>query len=78
MADWKAFNAWEEADRRRVLPHLTPEESIRQYFELWEFAQQLAKMGPNYDYLVNMETSPHLRDLIEFKKTIAKVSGNVE
>ncbi len=34
MADWEAFNDWEEDDRRGVLPLLTVKESFHQFCDL--------------------------------------------
>jgi hypothetical protein len=75
MADWKKFNEWEEENRRRTLPKLTVKESFRQFCEVWEFSMTLAQAGLNFEYLRNLETDPHLKHLIEFKRTLEKARG---
>jgi hypothetical protein len=72
---WENFNHWEDESRHLTLAELTPEESIRQFFELYELAWTLANAGPNVEYLKNVETNPHLRDLIEWKRTVEKARG---
>ncbi len=73
MPDWKALNRWEEQEKRERLRQLTPDQALRQYFDLWEFSLTLAKMGHNYDYLTNLDTNPHLQHLIEFNRRLGKL-----
>jgi hypothetical protein len=42
LAGYALFNAWEEEEQSIVLPHLTVEESLRQYFDLCNLASVLS------------------------------------
>ncbi|MBU0517469.1 hypothetical protein KJ564_00860 [bacterium] len=74
MVDWKAFNEWEDSHRKQELVEMTAQESFARFAALWKFNQQLAEAGTNYQFLVDPETNPHLRDLIELTKMLKKVS----
>ena len=42
LAGYEQFNVWEAEEQARILPQLTIEESLRQYFELCELTRIFA------------------------------------
>ena len=75
VAGYEAANAWEREEERRRLPTLTVEESVRQYLEMWDLAQQVS---PDAEAVFLEERMVHYEKLHHKLQRAARVMGPVD
>jgi hypothetical protein len=73
VAGYERFNTWELEEQRRELPHLTVEESLRQFFELSNLARALA---PDADRVFLGQDKIHWIALRERLQRVAEAMGS--
>jgi hypothetical protein len=74
IAGYNALNAWELEERRRRLPQLTVEESIRQYLEMCDLVRHVS---PEAEAIFLPRRIAHYEALHKKLERAAKVMGRV-
>jgi hypothetical protein len=75
VAGYEAVNAWEQEEKRRRLPTLTIEESIRQYLDMWDLAM---KISPEAEAFFLEQRLAHYQTLHRRMRKAAQVMGRVD
>jgi hypothetical protein len=75
VAGYEAVNAWEQEEKRRQLPTLTIEESIRHYLDMWDLVRSIS---PEAEDLFLEQRLAHYRTLHRRMTKAAQVMGRVD